>query len=412
MLALGDRRSVLTFKRAVDAGVDLSPIATRLFDPDFKLAKWLDSQGVPPPVLGVSREGAVAIKKATYTERTRTSPPPDKPQGLIEAILVPVAPPKVKALLKETYLSQTSIVTIGRAEGMSLTVGHSSISRRHAEIVYANGRYALRDLQSKNGTFVNDQRLDAETVVLLKPGDTVKFGDVSFAFQTRKVDPSASMLLSKHNLHLLSNGVIAGNVAPISAKVSPQNGNAPAKTSLLQNASPIAPSALGQPMQNTDGSVFFPEASSPLPATIVATMRETPALVAIMQGRPEVFLLKQGKNTTIGRDKENPVVLADISISRRHAELLPGPDGIYIRDLESSNGVLVNQTRIDNPYRLSHGDRITIGNVIIYFVDQHPQYGAVAPGASSPPASHKQCPRCGSENSSVARFCQMCAAPL
>ena len=240
----------------------------------------------------------------------------------------------------------------------------------------------------------------------------MKFGDVSFAFQTQKVDPSASMLLSKHNLHLLSNGVIAGNVAPISAKVSPQNGNAPAKTFLLQNASPIAPSALGQPTLNTDGSVFFPEASSPLPASIVATMRETPALVAIIQGRPEVFLLKQGKNTTIGRDKENPVVLADISISRRHAELLPGPDGIYIRDLESSNGVLVNRTRIDNPYRLSHGDRITIGNVIIYFVDQRPQYGAVAPGASSPPASHKQCPRCGSENSSVARFCQMCAAPL
>ncbi|OLE31721.1 MAG: hypothetical protein AUG45_12175 [Ktedonobacter sp. 13_1_20CM_3_54_15] len=412
MLALGDRRSVLTFKRAVDAGVDLSPVAARLFAPDFKLAKWLDSQEVPPPVLGVSREGAVAIKKATYTERTRTSPPPDKPQGLVEAILVPVSPAKVKALLKETYLSQTSVVTIGRAEGMSLTVGHSSISRRHAEIVYANGRYALRDLQSKNGTSVNDQRLDADTIVLLKQGDTVKFGDVSFAFQTRKVDPSASMLLSKHNLHLLSNGVIAGNVAPISAKVSPQNGNAPAKTFLLQNASPIAPSALGQPTLNTDGSVFFPEASSPLPASIVATMRETPALVAIIQGRPEVFLLKQGKNTTIGRDKENPVVLADISISRRHAELLPGPDGIYIRDLESSNGVLVNRTRIDNPYRLSHGDRITIGNVIIYFVDQRPQYGAVAPGASSPPASHKQCSRCGSENSSVARFCQMCAAPL
>ena len=178
---------------------------------------------------------------ATYTERTRTSPPPDKPQGLVEAILVPVAPAKVKALLKETYLSQTSVVTIGRAEGMSLTVGHSSISRRHAEIVYANGRYALRDLQSKNGTSVNDQRLDADTIVLLKQGDTVKFGDVSFAFQTQKVDPSASMLLSKHNLHLLSNGVIAGNVAPISAKVSPQNGNAPAKTFLLQNASPIAP---------------------------------------------------------------------------------------------------------------------------------------------------------------------------
>jgi NADPH-dependent 2,4-dienoyl-CoA reductase/sulfur reductase-like enzyme/pSer/pThr/pTyr-binding forkhead associated (FHA) protein len=444
MLALGDRTKVLAFKRAVDAAVDLSPVAARLFAPDFKLGAWLDAQGVPPPILGVSREGAVAIKQALSAVRTNTPPAPNKlhkPQGLIEAILVPVtasAPPEVKALLKETYLSQTKVVTIGRAEGSSIPVKHSSISRRHAEISYANGHYVLRDLQSKNGTFVNGQRLgtDKDAVSLLKPGDALRFGDVSFAFQTREVDPSASMLLTKQNLHLLTRGANLkhkGTEVDEVTKKAAHDSAVAEKTEQkeIPASPPIIPAtpahtkrtALDQPMLNTDGSVLFPGASSAVPAAVIATMNETPALVAIVQGKSQVFLLKQGKSAIIGRDKGNPVALADMSVSRRHAEIFPGPNGMTIRDLGSSNGVLVNQARIDNPYRLSHGDRINIGSVVAYFVDQRAQHQQLSqsrqpvtatPNSDSSPsaASNKQCRRCGSVTNTIARFCQTCGAPL
>ncbi|MDQ6644603.1 MAG: FAD-dependent oxidoreductase, partial [Chloroflexota bacterium] len=400
MLALGDRRSVLTFKRAVDAAVDLSPVSTRLFAPDFKLGAWLNAQGVSPPILGVSREGAVAIKQALSAVRTNTSPAPNKlhmPQGLIEAILVPVvssAPPELKALLKETYLSQTRVITVGRAEGASLPVKHSSISRRHAEISYANGHYVLRDLQSKNGTFVNGQRLDKDAVSVLKPGDALRFGDVSFAFQMREVDPTASMLLTKQNFHLLFQGVngerketevdeVTKRSAHDNAVVEqteqrailaspPSNSATPASTKRTTLAS------WDQPMLNVDGSVLFPGTSSAVSADVIATMSEIAALVAVVQGKPQVFLLKQGKSAIIGRDKGNQITLADISVSRRHAEVFPGPNGMTIRDLGSSNGVQVNQTRIDNPYRLSHGDRINIGSVVAYFIDQRAQHPQIS----------------------------------
>ncbi len=58
MLSLGDRKEALAFKRAIDHQVNLTSIATRLFAPDFRLSKWLDSQGVPPAILGVQRQGA------------------------------------------------------------------------------------------------------------------------------------------------------------------------------------------------------------------------------------------------------------------------------------------------------------------------------------------------------------------
>src|SRR5205814_9669404 len=84
---------------------------------------------------------------------------------------------------------------------------------------------------------------------------------------------------------------------------------------------------------------------------------------------PEVFSLKQGKRLTVGRDKGNDIVLPEVAASRKHAEVFPGQDGFYVRDLGSSNGVIVNSTRIDNPYLLVHGDRFTIGSIMIYFLD-------------------------------------------
>lgn len=55
MLALGERREAMAFKRAIDYGVSFAPIASSLFAKGFSLTEWLDRQGVPPPVMGVSK---------------------------------------------------------------------------------------------------------------------------------------------------------------------------------------------------------------------------------------------------------------------------------------------------------------------------------------------------------------------
>lgn len=60
MLALGDRTGTLAFKRAIDHRVNLAPVASSLFEHHFDLNGWLDSQGVPPPVLGVRQNGEYA----------------------------------------------------------------------------------------------------------------------------------------------------------------------------------------------------------------------------------------------------------------------------------------------------------------------------------------------------------------
>jgi hypothetical protein len=62
---------------------------------------------------------------------------------------------------------------IGRSSACQIVLGDDTVSRRHAELRYEDGRWLLRDLGSSNGTYVNG-RLVTEAEV--RRGDVVHLG--------------------------------------------------------------------------------------------------------------------------------------------------------------------------------------------------------------------------------------------
>jgi two-component system cell cycle response regulator len=77
---------------------------------------------------------------------------------------------------------------IGRQKDANIRINNKSISRRHAQIVYKpeeqpDKRYTIYDLQSTNGTRVNNQSVDSTA---LHDGDRVQFGSVVCKF--REID--------------------------------------------------------------------------------------------------------------------------------------------------------------------------------------------------------------------------------
>ena len=74
-----------------------------------------------------------------------------------------------------------TVTRIGRALDNDIVAGHSSVSRHHASIENSDGVFAVRDLNSQNGTFVGNQRVTAPTRV--NDGDSVRFGDAQFTFR-------------------------------------------------------------------------------------------------------------------------------------------------------------------------------------------------------------------------------------
>lgn len=71
------------------------------------------------------------------------------------------------------------VSVVGRTDGNDVVVEDDSVSRRHAEVRKSGPGYAVRDLNSANGTFVNGERI---TEAPLRPGDVVKFGVVEFSY--------------------------------------------------------------------------------------------------------------------------------------------------------------------------------------------------------------------------------------
>lgn len=64
--------------------------------------------------------------------------------------------------------------------------------------------------------------------------------------------------------------------------------------------------------------------------------------------------------TKIGRNQDSDILLDDITVSRRHAEVLKTSKSLIIRDLGSLNGTYVNQARVDE-FALHHGDELQVG---------------------------------------------------
>ncbi len=124
------------------------------------------------------------IFRQQQSTAARPAPPPSRtpaaaataPGGQPKLITVnPVAPlPSEYSLLKDE-------ISLGRGTENDLVVPHASVSRTHARIQRRNGAYQLVDLNSTNGTFLNDQPVHGS--VPLAPGSEVRLGEVSFIFR-------------------------------------------------------------------------------------------------------------------------------------------------------------------------------------------------------------------------------------
>jgi len=93
-----------------------------------------------------------------------------------------------------------------------------------------------------------------------------------------------------------------------------------------------------------------------------------PALVVRAGGgRAGETFETSGLRTLIGRSPECHVFLDDVTVSRRHAEILHEDDRYVIRDLGSLNGTFVNRRRIESA-ELSADDEVQIGKYRLTFL--------------------------------------------
>jgi len=70
----------------------------------------------------------------------------------------------------------------------------------------------------------------------------------------------------------------------------------------------------------------------------------------------------------MGRAVDNQVVVADSKVSRYHARIYNRDGQYWVEDLNSKNGVFLNDIRLREPVVLADGDKLRIGNATFVFV--------------------------------------------
>jgi serine/threonine protein kinase len=134
----------------------------------------LEEYTAKQPVTGVPTARVVAATK-------HDEPVPAVPSsGQQQWVLVPV-----KNDSSEKHPIHGDSVMVGRDRTCSIVLSHPAVSRRHARITLSGSAWVLEDLQSANGTYVNNTRVDK---VKLKAGDVVRFG----------ADPACTYVLRDH----------------------------------------------------------------------------------------------------------------------------------------------------------------------------------------------------------------------
>jgi pSer/pThr/pTyr-binding forkhead associated (FHA) protein len=113
------------------------------------------------------------------------------------------------------------------------------------------------------------------------------------------------------------------------------------------------------------------EAAGEADDELTVTLDELPGTIGML-------VVKRGPNagskfvldsdlTRAGRHPDSDIFLDDVTVSRRHAEVVHGSDGYVLRDVGSLNGTYLNRERIETEAPLQNGDELQIGKFKLVF---------------------------------------------
>jgi FHA domain len=112
----------------------------------------------------------------------------------------------------------------------------------------------------------------------------------------------------------------------------------------------------------------------PGPGTMTPARRAIRSMTTSMTaapGRRQPYLLQfprgGGDQFSIGRDASCDLAIADMTVSRLHAQLERTSDGWLLSDLESTNGTRVNGWRVRGKIPVRPGDVVSFGSLDVVF---------------------------------------------
>lgn len=100
--------------------------------------------------------------------------------------LVLISSAKTPTSARSMTVPLTDFLVVGRAPDCHISLDDTFVSSRHFRIEKKSGTYSLRDLHSRNGTYLNDSRISEAT---LSFNDLIRVGETTFIFSEKPTTP-------------------------------------------------------------------------------------------------------------------------------------------------------------------------------------------------------------------------------
>jgi ABC-type multidrug transport system ATPase subunit len=232
-------------------------------------------------------------------------------------------------------LDASRTYTLGRDPQGDIVLDDARVSWRHATISFNGRGWVIEDHGSTNGTFVHGQRIQQTEV---GPGSAVNLGNATDGPRLTLSGAAAA--------------VAAPHVQPQQQPYAAQAAGAGWAQQVPQQQAPTPQPAWQQPQQ---AAPHIPQQQGPGGGAGAPPVYGDRSPTTFHQ-------LSLGRVMRIGRALENDLVVADLQVSRHHAEFHATPDGRFeIRDLGSHNGTFVNGMPIGKGGSALIGPNDTVG---------------------------------------------------
>lgn len=254
------------------------------------------------------------------------------------------------------------------------------ISRKHARIgANGDGRIFITDLGSKNGIYINNKRIEPSKEVEIKMTDKVSLAnDIDLEikmveqkkheFKTQLAtdkQPVASGYANITKLLKEKKSILIGRDSSCDIVVDASKTMVSRKHAIIEKQADdtfilIDTSSNGTYVNGklVTGSTIITGADS------IRIGEDTFTLGGSHQTGLKKYSLSEkleGKERiVIGRDLSCDVVLEDLCISRKHAEIFRKGNEIWVRDLDSTNGSFLNGNLLKNEERFTDADTLII----------------------------------------------------
>jgi pSer/pThr/pTyr-binding forkhead associated (FHA) protein len=235
-------------------------------------------------------------------------------------------------------------LTIGRRQANDIVIDDPAVSGHHAKIDCLADRFMLIDLQSKNGSFVNEQLINSHW---LQHGDVISIGEHSLIFEYQK------------NETMHDDGSDQFDETAVM--------NSTAHRRMMRKSNPTKSISVVKFWHKRQHRGTVKDVVPDVPASAVEARKGKPAgvLIYLSGGSGQIQLTRE--ITTIGKHPSSDIVVKGLLMDPTAVTIRKKADGFYLDHLGGTPKPRVNDKTVKKSTVLKDLDIIEIGSVCLQF---------------------------------------------